>query len=116
MRVAAATAAYFFTLGGVAAAVLCDIAGLSETATVLVAGPCILGVHVGYGAMTRTYWACAVCLVPPIGALLLAPNDPDMPSYPLALAFGLTFVAPWVAGLIGAGVALGQRRARRVAL
>jgi hypothetical protein len=116
MRIAAATAAYFLTLGGAAAAVLCDIARLSEPATVLLAGSCILGVHVGYGAVARTYWACAACLVLPLAGLLLAHADPDMPNLPLALAYGLAFMGPWAAGLIGAGVALGQCRARRSAL
>jgi hypothetical protein len=117
MRIAAATASYFLTLGGAATAVLCDIAGLSGPATVLVAGSCILGVHVGYGAVARTYWACAVCLAVPVIAVLLGsttPYDPDV-DWPVAFAYGAVVLTPCVAGLIALGAAAGGCFSRRSA-
>lgn len=110
-RFGGATLAYFAGLGFVALSPLVEIWGIPEPAVGIFVAVGALVVHIAYGAMTRTWWACGIVVLLPIIAFLLAPDDPDMPSYPAALAFGAVMLAPWLAGLIAVGVAWGRGHA-----
>jgi hypothetical protein len=111
-RIPAATAVYFLTVGGLAIGPLAAIAGLDGAALTVVVCASLLAVHIGYGAITHTYWACAACFAVPLIALLLssgAPdNDPDV-DWSLAFLYGAVVLTPCVAGLIAVGVAAGRR-------
>jgi hypothetical protein len=115
-RIPAASAVYFLTLGGLAISPLAAIAGLDGATLTLVVCASLLAVHIGYGAITRTYWACAACFAVPLIALLLSSafpdNDPDV-DWSLAFLYGAVVVTPCVAALIAVGVAAGRRRSSR---
>jgi hypothetical protein len=110
-----ATAAYFFTVGGLALSLLAALAQITGPALGLITAVSVLSVHIGYGAITRTYWACAVCLaLPVIGLLLpsiLPDDDPDV-DWGAVFAYGAVVLAPCVAALVAVGVAAGRRVSR----
>jgi hypothetical protein len=116
LRIRAATAAYFMTVGGLAISLLAAIAQVTGAALGLITAISVLSVHIGYGAITRTYWACAVCLAVPVIGLLLAStvpdDDPDV-DWGTAFAYGAVVLTPCVAALVAVGVAAGRRVSRR---
>lgn len=112
-RITVATVAYLVIMSGLAVSPVAEVGGIVTTPPAgLVVAAALLAVHIGYGVATRTFWACAVCLVLPLIPLAFAPfvpADSDVPDYPVGLAYCAVFLAPWVAGLIALGVAMGRR-------
>jgi hypothetical protein len=104
------------TVGGLAISPLAAIAQVTGAALGLITAISVLSVHIGYGAITRTYWACAVCLALPVIGLLLAStvadDDPDV-DWGTAFAYGAVVLTPCVAALVAVGVAAGRRVSRR---
>jgi hypothetical protein len=115
-RIGVATAAYLALMSLLVISPLAEVGGVVTVPPLGIAvAATLLVAHVGFGAATRSFWSCAVCLVLPIVPLVLAPwvpPDSDIPDYPAALAFGGVFMAPWLVGLIATGVALGRRLSR----